>query len=94
MRLPSLFKTPKHRRFNYKPRYYDPKRERFREVREAYEVDHKNDAEAMKARIRNGLHQSYRHKGEARKKEERARMVRIVLIFLVLSGLFILALGS
>ena len=35
MGLSSFFNSPKPRPFQYKPRFYDPEREKFREVKEA-----------------------------------------------------------
>jgi len=34
----SFFKAPKHRVFNYQPRYYDPQKERLKEMQEAADL--------------------------------------------------------
>lgn len=34
MKLPSIIRTPKHQRFHFEPRYYDPVKEEFREREE------------------------------------------------------------
>lgn len=55
MGLFSFFKTVKPGQFNYQPRFYDPKLEKFRERRKKAEQLVGNDPDALKARIRNSF---------------------------------------
>ena len=60
MALMSFFKRPKHQRFEYNPRYYDPKKEdlekRLRLARKAKD----GDPDAIKERISTGFRKKYR----------------------------------
>lgn len=51
MAIFSFFKTPKHQKFNYIPRYYDPQKERLNEIIRQAKGDGVSDTEAAKARI-------------------------------------------
>ncbi|WP_053406829.1 hypothetical protein [Persicobacter sp. CCB-QB2] len=62
MRLPSLFKTPKHQQFHIKPRYYDPVKEYVEERRRVVASQMKEEADGDKdrysANIRAGFDRS------------------------------------
>ena len=51
MRLLRIFRTPKHQRFEYKPRHWNPQKEELHKRLEQIEQMKQNDPEALKARI-------------------------------------------
>ena len=55
MALMSFFKTPKNQKFDYKPRYWDPKKEALEERLSKYKEENKGDTKAVKARLRRGF---------------------------------------
>ena len=55
MALMKFFKTPKNQKFDYKPRYWDPKKEALEERMGKYKGENKGDAEAVKARLKRGI---------------------------------------
>ena len=81
-RIPRMFRLPSHRVFDYKPRFYDPEREKFEILkRPTNESDHKSN-------IRNaftGKRSPIREKGI-----EKKYSLRVIFIFIVLSTLFYL----
>ncbi len=66
MALFSFFKTPRHQKFNYIPRYYDPQKERLEEILAQARGEGKDETELAKSRIsssfqrRTGSHRSSR----------------------------------
>ncbi len=87
MALMSFFKRPKHQRFEYNPRHYDPKKEdleaRLRMARKAKD----GDPEAMKSRISSGLRRKHiKQKGTGNTKLLNTNM-RLIAIIVVLFGL-------
>jgi len=56
MALLNFFNTPKHQRYNYKPRFYDPKKEELEERMQKYKgKEGKNDVDAVKSRLSKGF---------------------------------------
>lgn len=51
MRLLRIFNTPKHQRFEYKPRHWNPQKEELHKRLEQIEKMKQKDPEALKARI-------------------------------------------
>jgi hypothetical protein len=83
MNIPRFFKTPRHRQFNYMPRYYDPdkeeREERNREIRR--ELGIKDEKDEYRPSIRRGSMRSY-FKGN--KRATRNSNIRLVLIIVFL----------
>jgi len=50
-----LFKPPKNQQFNYKPRYWDPKKEEAEKLRQRVEQLQNGGVDAMKTRISGGF---------------------------------------
>jgi hypothetical protein len=68
MKLPLLFKTPRHKRFNFEPRYYDPIKEEIKERTEMFRKQlNLNDNEFVRSNISNAFAKRSRqyHKGNA-----------------------------
>jgi hypothetical protein len=92
MRMPSLFKVPKHRRFDYKSRYYNAEKEAFEErLRAAGEKAggmESNDPE-RKVRIK---HLFEIKRDQRQVSGERMRMIRLLSLISLLGVLFYLLL--
>jgi hypothetical protein len=68
MRLPLIFKTPRNKRFNFEPRYYDPIKEEIKERTEMFRRQlNSNDSEFVRSNISNAFAKRSRqyHKGNA-----------------------------
>lgn len=55
MALMGFFKTPKNQKFDYKPRFWDPKKEALEERLSKYKAENKGDTKAVKDRLRRGF---------------------------------------
>lgn len=82
MRLPSLFKTPKHRRFDFMPRYFDPQKEemenRVQQIKQEMGVEGDNSTKRRPGGI------SFK-RDLSRSQNSRTRNQRLVIIVIVLS---------
>ncbi|MFT6849320.1 MAG: hypothetical protein ACJATA_000115 [Sphingobacteriales bacterium] len=82
MRLPSLFKTPKHRRFDFMPRYFDPQKEemdnRVKQIKHEMGVENDNTSKRRPGGI------SFK-RDLSRSQNSRTRNQRLILIIIVLS---------
>ena len=88
MKLPSLFKTPTHKTFNFKTRYYNADKEAFEERIRMAKLEGgivSNDAEAVKDRIRQKFQDRRKIKNLP---DNRSRILRIVILFVILSAFF------
>jgi hypothetical protein len=68
MKLPLIFKTPRNKRFNFEPRYYDPIKEEIKERTEMFRRQlNANDSEFIRSNISNAFAKRSReyHKGNA-----------------------------
>lgn len=87
-----FFKVPKHQQFEYKPRYWDPKKEELQERLKRIELMKGGDTEAAKARIAGGFRRGYvTNKGSRKKQVLRSNLVLvgIILLLLLLSYMFL-----
>lgn len=81
----TFFKTPKNKRFNYRPLYYDQKKEeREKRLKSALEDDSTDYEEALRDRMR------MRWKRSAGSRDKRASRQRLVVIIFVIALLFYL----
>ena len=87
MGIPSFFRTPKPKPFNYIPRYYDEQKEDLEERIRNIEVEMGvNKGEAYRPRIRKGqMSNYYRRKQKRVQKQSNIRLVVIILILLLIS---------
>jgi hypothetical protein len=74
--------TPKNKKFDFIPRYYDPKKEGLEDIVNAYKDP--NDPDAVKNRIRSGLRNKYRGDSDYKRKHERSANIRLISIIFVL----------
>jgi hypothetical protein len=92
MKIPSLFKTPKHKTFNFKTRYYNAEKEAFEErIRLAQQEGNmiSKDVEAVKDRIR---YKFQNRRSSIKLADNKSRILRIVILFMILSAIFYLLL--
>jgi hypothetical protein len=87
MGIPSFFRTPKPKQFNYMPRYYDEQKENLEERIRNIELEMGvKEGEAYRPRIRKGqMSNYYRRKQQRVKKQSNIRLVVIILILLLIS---------
>lgn len=94
MALGGFFKTPGHKNFDYKPRFYDPDKEALeKRLRNSEPLD-ASDPEVIKARIsgafqRGGLYGSETYRSQ-RNKQNKQSNVRLLIILGVLIALVFL----
>lgn len=59
MALLKFFKTPRHQKFEYRPRHWDPRKEELQQRIQQAKARNSGDPEAMKARISSGMRRSF-----------------------------------
>ena len=81
-----LFKKPEYRRFNLKPRYWDPEKEEreLREKRIKAELGLKDDDGGYIPNIQGQFRQEYERRKAARGSISSARTIRLFMILLLL----------
>mgnify|MGYP006995579289 CR=1 FL=1 len=88
--IPSMFKTPKNKTFDYKPWFYDEQKERKEELErmaEEYKTGNISDERRIE-RLRNNLgNQRSTGNRSLLTKAGYARTFRLVLIFAIMAGL-------
>ena len=75
-------KVPRHKRFDYIPRYYDPKKEELEKIIDSYKKQ--DNIEASRERIRSGLKNKYRGDQGYRRSQQRSSNIRLISIILIL----------
>jgi len=73
----SLFKTPRHQKFQYRPQYWDPKKEETEAFKARISQIKERDVEGTKARISSGLKTGYGGNPELRSQLIRKSNIRI-----------------
>ena len=88
--IPSMFKTPKNKTFDYKPWFYDEQKERKEELErmaEEYKTGNISDERRIERLRKNlGNQRSTGHRSLSNKAGY-ARTIRLVVIFAVMAGL-------
>ena len=95
MGLPRFFKLPRNQKFDYKPRYWDPRKEALEERLNKYREENKGDTKAVKSRIskafrsRGGSFQEGRElRAKATRRSNRILIYTIVVLVLIAYLLF------
>ena len=91
MKFSGLGKVPKHRKFDYVPRYYDAEQEELEKRLKRYTAD-SSDETSMKERISDGFRQGYLGDDNYRKtlaKRYNLRLLYIIVILVIISYLFL-----
>ena len=86
-------RRPKHKKFDYTPRYWDPEKEALQKTLDQYRGD-KNDPDKVKDRISSGLRHRYAGDADYRKKNVTKSNMRIVYLIAILSIISYLILTS
>lgn len=88
----SIFKTPKNQRFEYRPRYWDPKKEKSQAFKDRINRIKGQDVEGTKARISSSLRSKYG--GDPRLKSQLVKQSNIriagIIGILVLLSFFLI----
>lgn len=80
----SLFRIPAHQKFDYKPRYWNPEKERVEELRERIRSIQSEDVEGTKARITSKLRSRYASDPRLRSRLTRQSNIRVIVIIAIL----------
>ena len=85
MALFGIFKRPKHRSFDFIPRYYDKDKEELENRLKKFDPLQKDDPELIKQRIRSGFRSRSKVDGSYRKSSVRkSNMILLATIFVLL----------
>ena len=85
MALLKFFKVPRHQRYKYIPRYWDPKKEEMEERLKRIKGTKEGNIEATKARIAGGFRRGYSNDLQARRASVfRSNMLLLGIIALLL----------
>lgn len=87
-----FFKLPKHQQYQYKPRFWDPKKEEREERLKQIEAMKEGDAEALKARLSANFRKGYAKDTSFRKRQvmrSNLILLGVLALLIILSYLFI-----
>jgi hypothetical protein len=87
MALFSFFKAPKHQKFKYVPRYYDPQKERLEEIIKNAKGEGSGDTELIKSRIS----RNFQNRGSSQSYRSSITRRSNMLLLVILIALFALA---
>ena len=92
MALPSFFKIPKHKDFNFIPRYYDERKEKLQERIKDIELEMgiKSTDAIYQSRIARGTMRRYMDKRRTGQKRSNFRLLLILAVLLLLACLIIM----
>ena len=91
MKLPRIIRVPKHHKFNYTPRHYDPKKEDLDRRVEIAKGSQGNSPEARQARIKSQLRRGRNSNPRLRKQLVfKSNMLLLGIIVVLVVGLFIM----
>lgn len=95
MALLRFTRLPKHQKYEYKPRYWDPRKEQLEERLKRSEASQKDEVESVKARLSShGFRRGFSVDGHDRKQQAmRSNLVLlgVIAILILLSYLFLTA---
>ncbi len=92
MALLRFYKLPKHQKYEYKPRFWDPKKEEMEERLRQIDAVKEGDTEAIKARLSANFRKGYANDTRFRSRQvmrSNLLLLGIIAILVVLSYLFI-----
>ena len=88
-----FFRVPKHQQYDYKPRYWDPKKEELEERLKQIEERKGHDAQAIRARLAGGgFRRGYQADGSYRKRQvlrSNVVLLAIVVALVLFSYIFL-----
>lgn len=87
----SFFRTPKPQRFQYKPRFYDPQKERLKDILDKAGSDEKSSSEIAKARISSAFRERRPEKTTySRQMTNRSNLILVAVIIILFILTYIL----
>ena len=93
MALPSFFRTPQHKVFNYAPRYYDERKERreerIKEIKREMGIDEEN-GETYRTRLTKGSMRSHIYSSRSVRKKSNIRTLLIAAFLILILYFFFL----
>ncbi|MCB0585413.1 MAG: hypothetical protein KDD06_08830 [Phaeodactylibacter sp.] len=92
MAVLKFFKLPKHQQYQYKPRFWDPKKEELEERLKQIDAMKQGDAEAIKARLSANFRKGYSKDTSFRKRQvmrSNIILLGVLAMLVILSYLFI-----
>ncbi len=89
MRLLKVFRTPKHQRFEYRPRHWNPQKEELQNRLELIEKMKQNDPDALKTRIAQNFRRTGNGGGNT-KARQKAVLRSNLMLLAIIAGLVIL----
>lgn len=92
MALLRFFRVPKHQQYDYKPRYWDPKKEELEDRLKRIEQMQGNDAASIKARLSGGFRRGFEASGQTRQKQvfrSNLILIGIVVVLILFSYMFL-----
>ena len=92
MALLNFFKTPRNQRYEYKPRFWDPDKEKRKERLKYLESIKGNSAEAAKNRIKGGFKRGHISDNEVRSRavaQSNKMLLIIIIVLICLSYVFL-----
>ena len=85
-----FIKLPKHQKYQYKPRYWDPEKEELHKRLERIEELKRGGSDGMKARIQSGLKRGYLADSRQRTKQTtRSNLVLLAVVVGLLAMVYI-----
>ena len=91
MKLPRIIRVPKHHKFSYTPRHYDPKKEDLERRVEIAKGSQGDSPEARKSRIKSQLRRGRNSNPRLRKQLVfKSNMLLLGIIVVLVVGLFIM----
>jgi hypothetical protein len=84
-----FLRLPKHQKYDYIPRYWDPEKEELNERLKRIEDIQNGDPEALKARLSGGFRRGYNQGGNGRFRKQQTKKSNLVLLGVIVVLLFL-----
>lgn len=88
MAMLNIFRTPRHQRYNYKPRFYDPQKEEVNERVRQIEAIKDGDVEEIKNRITGGFRQGSYGTGASTYRNQQVFRSNMILLAVIVGLCF------
>ncbi len=82
MGIPSFFKTPRHKQFNYEPLYYDERKEKLQE--RIKQIEQEYGVKKGEEYVRSLTKGSFSHYYERKRKTQKYSTTRLIIIMIFL----------
>ena len=88
-----FMKVNRHKRFNFKPRYYDERKDRIKRLKETYSEDSKSTPEEQQLQLRERIQSSW-NTSKSYSNKAKAANLRLIIILAALILVAYLILGN